>query len=69
MAIKTSAVFYMMNMFTAFLMGSYVSMWGTQKKVRKPTLQKNFDVDQFTTPWYTIMMSNDLPFFTEECGQ
>merc|ERR1712012_310441 len=58
-----------MTLFTTFMMGTYVVMWKGQEKIDKPALDPTFDINSFTGPWYMIMMSNDLPWFTEQCGQ
>ena len=44
MTIKDSTVFYLMTMFTTFMMGSYVYMYNTAQHIDKPDLDSNFDM-------------------------
>ena len=51
------------------LMGSYMAMLKLQDEPARPTPDARFEQVLAEGAWYTMMMSNDLPFFTEECGQ
>ena len=55
---------------TAFIVGGYTTtyFYGKGSDAASPDTMPDFDVEQYKEPWYEILMSNDLPFFTESCG-
>ena len=66
--IKTSATFWLMSLFTAYMLGAYVTLFVSQDWGEKPAFISDFDVNAFSGPWYNLLMSNDLPFFIDECA-
>ena len=71
MSIKTSNTYLISACASAFMLGYYTLgyMSSRQHPAASPRTVPDFDIVRFEEPWYEILMSNDLPFFTETCGQ
>ena len=68
--VKDSWAFYALYGSIMSMMGYYMTTLRGSEPASRPTPDPSFDMDRFSKqPWYSIMMTNDLPFFIDECQQ
>ena len=68
-SIAKSTGFTVSAIFSGFMFGAYTAGYLGQQEAASPTPMPGFDIELYMDPWYQILMSNDLPFFTDSCGQ